>query len=390
MNVAQRVTPVLLCVMCEFLCLLMAYKEKTIQRYGRRMNTPKTCIVLEPVSRLLNARIPRLQRCIDKQHVESMVNDQRKEYDAHNCFSMVQSITLGVLGNDRFLLDGQHRITAYAELQKLGYPVHESIVPVIIYQASSKEELSEYYNRINQNMPIHPFEQDDAWADIGKTFVLLFQDAYGKYMKSTKHCRCPHISCDELKTHLMARNLDNQLARTNKSVYDFWNAVVELNEYMKNKASLQMCPKMQKRLRDCEEKATKLGIDVCYLGAWRHFEWLDIAMYMLDHPNSTCSISAMTSAQSRKRIPAAIREQVWKKHNKNTCDEGECFVCSDPLRFAHMECGHIVAHALGGSTSVDNMMPICKTCNRDMGIMNLMHYKSLVDEMVSRKPMDID
>ncbi len=42
-----------------------------------------------------------------------------------------------------------------------------------------------------------------------------------------------------------------------------------------------------------------------------------------------------------------------------------------------MECGHIVAHALGGEITFNNLQPTCKTCNRDMGVMNLNEYKLL-------------
>jgi len=28
-------------------------------------------------------------------------------------------------------------------------------------------------------------------------------------------------------------------------------------------------------------------------------------------------------------------------------------------------CGHIVAHVLGGKSDIDNLMPICRACNRD-------------------------
>jgi len=353
------------------------------------MSFAKTYVVLEPVSRLLTARIPRLQRCLDDHHVANMVQDQQLEYKTHGCFSMVQSITIAVLSGDRFILDGQHRAAAYGQLQTLGYPIHEAIIPVVVYNAVSKEELCDYYNRINKHMPIHPFEKDAAWEDFGKTFCELFQRHYGTYLKPARGCRCPHISSDELKNHLQARNINNKLISLGKSVHDLWACVIELNSYMYNKANDQMCPNMRKRLQDCEAKATRLRCETCYLGAWRHFEWLDIAFYKLEHPHEVLSLSVFSDTQARTRVPAVMREQVWKKHNKNTCDTGECFVCRRALRFCDMECGHIVAHALGGATTTDNLMPVCKTCNRDMGIMNLMHYKNML-ESVAIGDMDIN
>lgn len=345
--------------------------------------------MLEPVSRMLNTRIPRLQRSLDERHVDEMVKDQMTEYEKHKCFSMLQSITIGVLDGEQYTLDGQHRLAAFSKMQRMGYPIHEAIVPVVIYNAASKDEISDYYNRINKNMPIHPFEREGAWEDVGKIFCERFVSHFGSYIKRGKTCRCPHISMDELKTHLHARNIDHRLATSNRTVDDLWNAVVHLNDHMKGKAQDQMCPKMHKRLQECEHKAVRQSCVTCYLGAWRRFEWLDLAFYRLENPSSAINLTEFNKdVPSRKRIPAAIREHVWKKHNANVCDTGECYVCKSQLRFNDMECGHIVAHALGGATTIENLMPICKTCNRDMGIMNLMEYKTMLSSMTHI--MDID
>lgn len=339
---------------------------------------------------MLNTRIPRLQRSLDERHVSEMVQDQTTEYTKNKCFSMLQSITIGVLNGENYTLDGQHRLAAFTKIQQLGYPIHEAIVPVVIYNAESKEEIADYYNRINKNMPIHPFEREQAWEDVGKEFCDKFIFQFSSYIKKGKACRCPHISIDELKTHLQARNINHRLAGMNRTIDDLWEMVLNVNEYMKGKANDQMCPKMHKRLQECEQKATKHRCNPCYLGAWRRYEWLDLALYRLEDCTASINLAAFNkdTASSRKRIPAVIREQVWKKHNTNVCDSGECYVCKSSLRFNDMECGHIVAHALGGATTVDNLMPVCKTCNRDMGIMNLMEYKNMLSSMTYG--MDID
>jgi hypothetical protein len=43
-----------------------------------------------------------------------------------------------------------------------------------------------------------------------------------------------------------------------------------------------------------------------------------------------------------------------------------------------MECYNKVVHVLGGDSTINNLLPCCKTCNRDMGIMNLYEYKKLL------------
>jgi 5-methylcytosine-specific restriction endonuclease McrA len=78
----------------------------------------------------------------------------------------------------------------------------------------------------------------------------------------------------------------------------------------------------------------------------------------------------------RKTIPYELKKKVWNKYNNNEMN-GKCYVCDKKIDFRDMECGHIVAHALGGEITFNNLQPTCKTCNRDMGVMNLNEYKLL-------------
>lgn len=347
------------------------------------MEVRKSFVTLEPLSRVLTYAIPRLQRGLDETHIQNMICDQKHEYNINKCFSMLQSMTVGVLGDDSYLLDGQHRVKAFQELDKSGYPIQDVVIPIVTYIASTKEELTEYYNRINKHMPIHPFEIDGAWEDYGNVFCRMFTENFGTYISKNSSCRCPHISLDQLKTQLHGRRINIKLENKNKSILDFWNIILDINGYMTRKYKDQLCPKMKNRLAECKEKAVKHKCKECYLGAWRHFEWLDIALYLLENDNtiSKTDIPISEFTVVRTKIPVSIRESVWKKHNRNTCDDGECFVCEKDLKYQDMECGHIVAFALGGTNTVENLMPVCKACNRDMGIMNLMEYKIMCTDI---------
>lgn len=352
------------------------------------MEQRKSCVVTEPVSRILSFTIPRVQRNVDHDHIKAMVEDQKAEYDKYRCFSMLQSITVASLGREIFVLDGQHRIYVFSELGRLGYPVNDVLLPVVVYNIRDREELLEYYNRINHHKPIHPLELQSSWESCGKVFCDLIMINFGAYIKlggEGKGCRCPHISMHDLKTHFMGRNMEVKLMEIGCSVLDIWAKVLEINSFIASKAAArdQLCPKTTKRLQECSTKAAKNGCKECFLGMWRRFEWLDIALHLLEtrqHIHDCASIVADFSFEgtTRARVPAVLRQQVWKKHNANLCDEGECFVCKKELHFVDMECGHIVANALGGKETLDNLMPICKTCNRDMGIMNLYTYSDMV------------
>lgn len=82
------------------------------------------------------------------------------------------------------------------------------------------------------------------------------------------------------------------------------------------------------------------------------------------------------SKRKRSRIPAAVREQVWNRYVGREVGLTKCPVCLErDLTPFHFHCGHIVADAAGGATTVENLRPICGACNLSMGTMNMGVYQ---------------
>ena len=81
-------------------------------------------------------------------------------------------------------------------------------------------------------------------------------------------------------------------------------------------------------------------------------------------------------ATRSRRIPPKLRKQVWEFYSlnpKNTTNP--CFVCQDKINVWDFECGHVQSHAEGGPISLENLRPICGSCNKSMGSTNLFEYK---------------
>ena len=71
----------------------------------------------------------------------------------------------------------------------------------------------------------------------------------------------------------------------------------------------------------------------------------------------------------KKKIPLALREQVWlvylgDKVLKHKCQVKWCENTMTPFTF---EVGHNIPESKGGKTSIDNLRPICSKCNKSMG-----------------------
>jgi len=85
----------------------------------------------------------------------------------------------------------------------------------------------------------------------------------------------------------------------------------------------------------------------------------------------------MEVKKTKKKIPQAIRVQVWNTYIGEQARSGECMaLCHKTIDVTDFECGHVVAEAKGGSTTIDNLRPICHHCNRSMGTMNLNEWIS--------------
>ena len=69
-------------------------------------------------------------------------------------------------------------------------------------------------------------------------------------------------------------------------------------------------------------------------------------------------------------VTKSLRKKVWEK-----CLDSKCTICQDTIMEDDFEAGHIIARAKGGPTEIDNLIPICFTCNRSMGTRNANEYK---------------
>jgi hypothetical protein len=74
-------------------------------------------------------------------------------------------------------------------------------------------------------------------------------------------------------------------------------------------------------------------------------------------------------------IPPALRKKVWNKWIGEAIGKAKCLCCNhndiSQLEFA---CGHIVAEFNGGKTELNNLKPICKSCNSSMGTKHMDEY----------------
>ena len=69
-----------------------------------------------------------------------------------------------------------------------------------------------------------------------------------------------------------------------------------------------------------------------------------------------------------KRMPKALREHVWKVYFGDSFSH-KCWVnwCENIVTPFTFEVGHNVPRSKGGTDNLDNLRPICSSCNKSMG-----------------------
>jgi hypothetical protein len=67
----------------------------------------------------------------------------------------------------------------------------------------------------------------------------------------------------------------------------------------------------------------------------------------------------------RKNIPTKVRQMTWRKYVGNSMD-GKCWCCDGAITFESWHAGHIIPASKGGPDTVDNLRPLCQSCNLSM------------------------
>jgi len=82
----------------------------------------------------------------------------------------------------------------------------------------------------------------------------------------------------------------------------------------------------------------------------------------------------MKDCSKRVKIPKALKDAVWDANIGSDKANGLCACCKKQIHIRSFDCGHKISVIHGGATSLENLIPLCVTCNRSMGEMDLTEF----------------
>lgn len=84
----------------------------------------------------------------------------------------------------------------------------------------------------------------------------------------------------------------------------------------------------------------------------------------------------MPPGQRKKSVPKIIKDLTWQKWIGDDIAKAKCLCCGiNEIKMNSFHCGHVVAEADGGPTTVENLRPVCATCNLSMRTQNMEKFK---------------
>ena len=82
-----------------------------------------------------------------------------------------------------------------------------------------------------------------------------------------------------------------------------------------------------------------------------------------------------TKKETKKTIPKPLKIKVWNTYIGENIGKAKCLCCKHiDITQLIFECGHIIAEANGGEISLNNLRPICSTCNKSMRTLNMNEF----------------
>jgi len=80
--------------------------------------------------------------------------------------------------------------------------------------------------------------------------------------------------------------------------------------------------------------------------------------------------------KQKKTIPKILKDLTWQKWVGDHIAKTKCLCCGvNDIKMNSFHCGHVISEADGGPTTVDNLRPVCATCNLSMRTQNMEVFK---------------
>jgi 5-methylcytosine-specific restriction endonuclease McrA len=321
--------------------------------------------IFELLKRKHRIVIPYNQRISDEDKIYEIISYQHDHKRRNGFYNFLGTINLHYCRDDKkyYLVDGQHRYNAVKKIAE-NFEDFDIIIEVIIIE--KKEFLLENYNLINKNTPL-PELSDNINTITHKLIFLHFEKQFNKIWTLSTRPRRPNLN----KNHFQEA-LSYLIEKLNSDDSNYYIKLISEHNNRVSNWNIDRIGNM-KNLKDPNKTLDICRENGCFLGLFPHttdefhYRWVSDIIR-----NETGEEIKKPKKKGKKAIPKVVKNGVWAKYIGNDIGCTFCLVCGNQKIYQSMfTAGHVISEYNNGKIVVDNLRPICSTCNLSMGTRNM-------------------
>jgi hypothetical protein len=305
-----------------------------------------------------------VQRIQNEEQIDEIIKYQMNHKTQYQRFNFLGVINIHYLKSEQkyYLVDGQHRYEAIKCLyKKHGYSDDKIAIEIVLVE--TLEELKANYKLINKNTPLPEFS-DTIDKSIPEGAAIFFKKKYTGIWSKNKRARRPHIWFNYFQESLGF--LTKELGDKVRTSEDLILIMEEHNEKMKG-YDWSVLKVGETLLKKCNQTGFYFGV-YTHVDDWG-YKWVKDIIY---HQTGR---EIQGKSSRKKTIPKALKVQAWDKYIGKHRGNVLCICCMHTtIQQSKFHAGHIKSEADGGSTTIDNILPICDSCNYSMKTRHMQNY----------------
>lgn len=307
---------------------------------------------------------PSFQPTIDEDKVEQMV----KSYKKHPEYLMFKDkIVIGVIVKTlgikdieykMYIIDGQHRLEMAKQLQE--EDINDHLI-FCYYHIMNDREMKKLFLEVNKdsfknNKYVNLDDFKQSIYDEVKEYFITNKSIYFAEKKRETNKRYTISEFMDLLT-------DYKYCDNFKSLADMLKDLETKNDIFYKKIDYK-----EYYNEDCFYKDEEVCINNKQIYTLKNNNFIHFL-------NNTEVIPDHKFKKLKDKIPPKLRIMVWTRYFGENAN-GFCPICNDIIKIGRngFHCGHIISEANGGKTEIDNLRPICSSCNVKMNSMNWNDY----------------
>jgi hypothetical protein len=290
---------------------------------------------------------------------EDKINGMIKSYiENPNYLIFKNKIIVAIINNNKlYLLDGQHRLQMAYQLYT-NYNKDDQL-HICYYHVKNDNEMKKIFFEINKDSykNNHYITLDEFKLNLYDLVKLSLEKDYKICFSQKKSINKNIYSITEFLEILFQKKYFEKIT----NIEEFINNLNLKNDKFFKLISYRDYFIEDKKLFYVDEHEL---IDQHKIISFKNNNFID---YLLDDN----IIPDHKFKYKKQKIQPKLRIEVWKKEFGNN-DNGNCPLCNNLINIGKngFHCSHIISEVNGGKTEINNLRPLCMSCNLKMGSNN--------------------